>query len=595
MLHVISRSLSCLTIAALLAVLTGCPDSVIPISPTADFEATPSSGNIPLYAAFRDMSTRGTAPITEWTWDFGDDSAASHERNPNHTYQIPGTYTVSLRVRASDGREDTEIKEDYINATIAAPTADFSADPISGTPPLTVQFTDISTPGTAAIQSWSWTFGDDGSSTEQHPVHTYTTPDTYNVSLRVVSPHGEDTTTKLDFITVNVVPPTAAFSADQPTGFAPQWVHFTDESEVGTSPITSWLWDFADGTYSTEQNPVHLYEDARSYTVSLTVSNETGDSTEQKEEYIVLEESPVALASIPTGWFEMGARADDGDATEEMLPRHYVNLTAYNIGVYEVTNAEFAATLNWAREQEGYIEPTGGNVHTRGKLVLYLSSVTCPIVFEGGVFSPKAGMEDHPVVEITWYGAAAYCNWLSEQLGLTPCYDLDAWERIEPLPNGFRLPTEAEWERAAGWDPSLDEVILPEWETGGQWLYGFTNDEILITRCNYGLDNPLGLSNFPYTTPVGYYDGVHVDTEDSKSPAGCYDMSGNAGEWVHDRYQNYTAENQTNPIGSTDPDAWRVWRGGSWSSQDGLTCRSAYRSKLEAESHFSHIGFRVAR
>ena len=60
-------------------------------------------------------------------------------------------------------------------------------------------------------------------------------------------------------------------------------------------------------------------------------------------------------------------------------------------------------------------------------------------------------MASHPVVRVSWFGAVAYCNWRSEMEGLQPCYDLETWTRYEPVRSGYRLPTEAEWERAASW------------------------------------------------------------------------------------------------------------------------------------------------
>lgn len=592
MIRILSEIRLVLALAVVLGVLTGCPG--VPEPPAADFQATPRSGTIPLYVAFADMSTVGTAALTGWSWDFGDGSPGSVVRNPNHVYQIPGTYTVTLTVTARDGRTDFETKDNYIVASTAAPVADFSANPRSGPAPLEVQFTDTSDPGTADIDTWQWTFGDGATSFARNPDHTYTSPGSYDVSLRVVSAHGEHTTTQLDFIVVDAVPPTAAFSVDHETGLAPQWVRFSDESAAGTSAITSWLWDFGDSTTSEDQNPTHLYEAAGSYLVSLTVQGADGDSTEEKTDFIVLEESPVPMTSIAEGWFEMGGRVDHVEIPSDTKPRHYVYLNAFSIALYEVTNAEYADMLNWAKDRD-YIVPSGGNVFVENKLAFYLSSATSPVVFENGSFAAKTQLAGHPVVEVTWYGAAAYCNWLSEQLGLVPCYNLETWERVDPLPNGLRLPTEAEWERAAGWDDTLNDVILPEWGTGGQWLYGFGSDDILATRCNYGLDNPLGMNNFPYTTTVGYYDGINAGTENSVSPAGCYDMSGNAGEWVHDRYEEYASVNQTNPLGATSTSAWRVWRGGSWSSQDAVECSSAYRNNLAPTSHYRDLGFRVAR
>src|SRR5207245_1636024 len=119
-------------------------------------------------------------------------------------------------------------------------------------------FTDQSTPGTATIMSWAWTFGDGETSTAQNPSHIYSAPGTYNVSLTATNSVGPGSTTKTNYITVDPVPPTAAFSGTPTSGDAPLTVSFTDESTAGTSPITSRLWSFGDSGVSTATNPSHI-------------------------------------------------------------------------------------------------------------------------------------------------------------------------------------------------------------------------------------------------------------------------------------------------------------------------------------------------
>jgi formylglycine-generating enzyme required for sulfatase activity len=195
-------------------------------------------------------------------------------------------------------------------------------------------------------------------------------------------------------------------------------------------------------------------------------------------------------------------------------------------------------------------------------------------------------MANHPVVEVSWYGAVAYCQWLSEMEGLPTSYDLDSWALTAPRSGGYRLPTEAEWERAAGWDPA---------GSGRHWRYGFTRDSIDCSRANFGYSNPLGLTSDPYTSPVGYYDGVNPGTVNSTSAAGCYDMSGNVWEWCHDWYDSsyYSASPGTDPYGPITG-SYRVLRGGGWGI-DADYCRSAYRIWGIPRYAYYNSGFRVAR
>jgi PKD repeat protein len=163
--------------------------------PTADFVGSPTSGIEPLTVDFTDQSTDATG----WSWDFGDGVGTSTEQNPSYTYTSEGTYTVTLTASNACGTDVNE-KIDYITVDpCVAPVADFVGSPTSGTAPLTVDFTDLSTNGT----SWSWDFGDGvGTSTQQNPTYTYTSAGTYTVELTVTNSCGSDIATKVDYISV---------------------------------------------------------------------------------------------------------------------------------------------------------------------------------------------------------------------------------------------------------------------------------------------------------------------------------------------------------------------------------------------------------
>lgn len=173
------------------------------------------------------------------------------------------------------------------------------------------------------------------------------------------------------------------------------------------------------------------------------------------------------MVDVPAGDFNMGARSDGDDKQwgkryreypSRELPVHTVTLDAYKIGKYEITNAQFAAVLNWALEK-GYLKDS-----------------------EGARFSCKMrdgySMADHPLSLVTWYGSVAFCNWLSEMLDLTPCYDLSTWKLTTPFPNGYRLPTEAEWERVAAWDPERPTEPVDRETVSGQATLEETADLI---------------------------------------------------------------------------------------------------------------------
>ncbi len=167
-----------------------------------------------------------------------------------------------------------------------APVANFSGSPTSGTEPLTVNFTDLST---GSITSWSWTFGDGGTSTSQNPSHQYANDGTYSVSLTVTGPGGSDIETKTNYITVNpCVLPTAGFVGSPTSGDFPLAVSFTNQS----SNATSWSWNFGDGGSSTAQNPSHTYTSAGTFTVTLTAYNSCGSDQMVRSNYITVTTPP---------------------------------------------------------------------------------------------------------------------------------------------------------------------------------------------------------------------------------------------------------------------------------------------------------------
>ena len=167
-----------------------------PQPPVADFSGNPTNGVVPLTVYFTDLSTNSP---TSWSWDFGD-TGASGAQHPSHEYTAVDSYTVSLTATNAQG-QDTETKVDYITVTSGGqpPVADFIGSPTSGPVPLTVDFTDQST---NSPTSWSWDFGDSGASGAENPSHEYTAVDSYTVSLTATNSYGQDTETKVDYITV---------------------------------------------------------------------------------------------------------------------------------------------------------------------------------------------------------------------------------------------------------------------------------------------------------------------------------------------------------------------------------------------------------
>lgn len=219
------------------------------------------------HVQFQDMSTN---PNNIWSWNFGDGSV-SNLQHPDHIFPGPGTYTVGLTIG------DPATCSDYISypvvivdSTGGGCQAYYYSYPDSSNF-LTHYFMDLSS---GNITSWTWNFGDPGSgstniSTQQNPVHTFTTAGTYYVCLTI---QGADSTcydTYCDTVLVG-----------NNTGCQAQFTYYTDPAQ-GANTVTfldlssgtpvSWYWDFGDSTYSTAQNPVHTYAQPGNYYVCLTI------------------------------------------------------------------------------------------------------------------------------------------------------------------------------------------------------------------------------------------------------------------------------------------------------------------------------------
>ena len=186
------------------------------------------------------------------------------------------------------------------------------------------------------------------------------------------------------------------------------------------------------------------------------------------------------LALLPAGQFEMGdhyAFVKPHRASDE-IPLHTVALASFYIGKYHITNTQYLAYLTSAYTQ-GLIEVRNGNVYAKGGSDLYLDTYQVlnysSIGWNGTAFQIVDSRALHPV-GVTWLGAAAYCNWLSQHQGFNPVYNLATGAADFTL-NGYRLPTEAEWEYAA---------------RGGQYgpysIYPWGNDAD-ITKANWPESN----------------------------------------------------------------------------------------------------------
>ena len=263
-----------------------------------------------------------------------------------------------------------------------------------------------------------------------------------------------------------------------------------------------------------------------------------------------VEPSVLEMVTIPGGSFQMGDISSGRDSDE--LPIHPVTLSPFSMAKYVVTYAKWVEVKDWA-ERNGYSFNTPGNIgsekdwHSHGNV-----------------------NETHPVTKITWYDAILWCNAVSEMEGRIPCYYTSSenyrsgkidiqnnsvnWEA-----NGYRLPTEAEWEYAC--------------RANTITIYSF-GESIGSSDANYN-------SNEGGTTPVGRY---------APNQWGLFDMHGNVCEWCWDWKGAYSTSSESNPLGPSV--GWyRIIRGGSWFFNE-ESLRSTNRNANHPGDGNPNIGFR---
>lgn len=202
----------------------------------------------------------------------------------NRTLMKPGRNTAEIRVR--DGSHD---ERRIVVMADAIVSAELSASAVKAAVGEPITFSDMTRVLTGAdpVIRWEWSFGDGTTSTERNPVHVYSQPGLYTVSLAVNSATISDVRIRPNYIEVVRPPePVPDFMAATRTPAIGDPVQFVDLSISGAGEITSWIWDFGDGGTSTLRNPVHVYTAAAVYDVYLTISTNLGTKLEAKLGYM---------------------------------------------------------------------------------------------------------------------------------------------------------------------------------------------------------------------------------------------------------------------------------------------------------------------
>ncbi len=267
-------------------------------------------------------------------------------------------------------------------------------------------------------------------------------------------------------------------------------------------------------------------------------------------------EIPDDMVMIPAGEFLMGS-PDDGVSFDDERPQRNVYIGSFLIDRYEVTNTRY----------KQFVDTTGHPAPSHQKLEFRLW-------FHG---VPFPGSEAHPVVNVSWEDAVAYCRWQSKRLPTEA-----EWEKAARGADGRRYPWGKDWDITQANSASYWAGRTVEFKDGEEW------NAFWVTGEGARISHKLGLRGEVLTLPVGSVPG-------GASPYGLLDMAGNASEWVQDWYEPYSYLNAplSNPQGPNGQ-LLKVVRGGSW-LKPARNLRTSDRDYGYPADRASGIGFRCAK
>lgn len=220
---------------------------------------------------FVNNSSIALGSITNYQWDFGNNSGTSTQVNPSYSYTNDGTYIITLTATSDQGCSISEQQNIQIFDT---PIASFSANITEGCAPLCVNFTDASQVNNSSINSWNWSTNNQSFSNNQNPGYCFENPGIYDIMLQVTSSQGCNNLIVLnDYIQVYPNPIADFTISSNNIPFSNPMVEFSDASLLASN----WLWNFGDGFMASNiQHGTHTYADTGNYCITLTVSTSQG-------------------------------------------------------------------------------------------------------------------------------------------------------------------------------------------------------------------------------------------------------------------------------------------------------------------------------
>jgi formylglycine-generating enzyme required for sulfatase activity len=414
------------------------------------------------------------------------------------------------------------------------------------------------------ITNWAWNFGDGATSTNQNPTHVYATAGSYAPVL--ITGNNAGTSDAGYGLAISAFPrPTLSsislsganltINGSNSRSGLTYYVLATTNLLL---PISQWM-PIATNVWSTSGN------------FSLTVTNAVNPSIPQRFFLFAATNptsTPAGMALIPAGSFTIG---DTLDGESDAIPTN-VYVSAFYMDTNLVDDSQWEAVYNWATAN-GYSFDDAGT----------------------------ANAANQPVYNLDWYDVVKWCNARSQQAGLTPVYYTDAGmtqvytngdtDSVYPnwTVNGYRLPTEAEWEKAARgglagqrfpWGDTISESQANYQADPGDYTYDLGP--------YYGYNTNFDTGDGPYTSPIGFF---------APNGYGLYDMAGNVTEWCWDWYSAPPYPAGSPYLGGSDPrgpanSGNRVMRGGSWYDYANYLSCSHRNYTQPYSAYFTNLGFR---
>ncbi|HUU28405.1 MAG TPA: SUMF1/EgtB/PvdO family nonheme iron enzyme, partial [archaeon] len=459
----------------------------------------------------------------------------------SHNVSAATTYYYRVKANSAYGSSDWSNTVDML-VNPPPPGAPVATDPgssVASGESYTVSWSSVTGAASYTIEeatnsSFSGATSQTVNTTSQSFSRSVSTITTYYYRVKANNAYGSSGWSNVVDIIVNPLPPGTPVATDPGSsvasgaGYTVSWSSVTGAFSYTIEEATNSSFSVVTSqtVSSTSQSFSHNVSAATTYYYRVKANSASGSSgwSNTVDMVVNLPAIAITLVTIPAGTFQMGSSTGNSDEQ----PVHTVTLTAFQISKYETTQAQYQEVMG-----------------------------TNPAYFTGD--------DNRPVEQVSWYDAVTFCNKLSESEGLEQCYNLSTWE-CDFTKDGYRLPTEAEWEYAC---------------RAGTTSNYYTGDN----------DSDLDKAGWYYGNSGS---ATHAVGGKQANSFGLYDMHGNVWEWCNDWYGSYGSASQTNPTGSSSG-SYRVIRGGGWNISAG-GCRSAVRDVNGPPDRVAdHLGFRVVR